>query len=593
MVAQLMTLAQTNPPEVIDPATNMVVLIIIFGGLAVFLGIPFYLSQRQAAGGGPSDDEKLARRIREAIAHYGDDCDIYMPINGVNQLVAGPSYRAAYGAPVTGVTMPLVAPPPMPMPAAMPAPVRPTAPRIDTAVTMKGMTHADIREQRTQRAVAGLMGQLAPRVSLDRIDLAAVPILYLDNGSVITLDFTSNEPHVRLCGASGRGKGNTQMLIAISCLSAGPEKAEVWIIDPKSGMDYRGFAMQVAHARLYADVYLLDDNRDPLRDEQGKSIPLFDGTILDGMTDVIRTMNDRNRIIGDADCVNLREYNAKVAPQHRLPIIVVMIDEAAALEAYQDRIAQITAMCRSAGMAIVICTQQPQASVLPTVIQANLHQSLVLGLTSTKYSEVALGHPKGHNYPYEPGLIDVPGIAIYRRNATEVIGRVPEMTAAVRTQAIAQLKARWPRTDHAVPQPVPYAQRSFGVRTMERDLADIDLRREPPAFDEPELPVERLSAGQRTALHLAIATYAWPTDVRPDRQRLGGWLVEQLAEGHVFSPDDLSWTKVVEQLYGPGVTGGKYYELARSAVTKLLPHIETILAQAELPVPLYDMPEIA
>ena len=238
--------------------------------------------------------------------------------------------------------------------------------------------------------------------------------------------------HGVICGASRSGKGNLLQLISLSALSLGPEAVQVWHLDAKQGLDY-SYSMNIAHARLYADV----------RDPDGEL--LSDDTLENGFHKVIVEMERRNTLMFNR-ARNIHEYMKKTG--ERLPIVVVIVDEAAELTSeQQEMLCTIARMGAASGIVLLCSTQYPTADVLPSQVQANALNRIVLQLASSKYTQVALGLAPGERSTYEPSAIKPRGVAIFKSNGGEqVIGRVPEVTDAQREQTLATIIAQWPRS---------------------------------------------------------------------------------------------------------------------------------------------------
>jgi hypothetical protein len=229
-----------------------------------------------------------------------------------------------------------------------------------------------------------------------------------------------------ICGAKGKGKGNAIQATTLAALGLGPEAVEVWYLDAKQGLDY-SFAVDLKHARLYADI------------------PGADGGLTDGFTAALAEMTQRNDAMFKK-ARNYREYASRTGIHW--PIIILVVDEAAELDAAQKgQLATMARMSRAAGFIILTCTQYPTAEVLSSQVQANAVCRLCLQVPSAKYTSVALGLAPGQRSLYEPAAIPEPGIAVYRRNGDERLGRVPEVDDRSRAIVIRQLIDRWPRAN--------------------------------------------------------------------------------------------------------------------------------------------------
>lgn len=239
--------------------------------------------------------------------------------------------------------------------------------------------------------------------------------------------------HIGIFGASQNGKGNLEQLLALSALQLGPAQATVWILDPKSGVDYKDIAFYTKHGRLYADV------------------PNVDGSLDDGFTAVIEEMHDRySKFQGMRPTArNLREYNSRAAVP--LPAMLVIIDEVKMLNQPQrEKLDKLAQMAAASGITLLIATTYPTANHLSSLVQANLKVRIVFGFATTKYTEVALGLDRGEDHLYEPGAISEPGVAIVRyEGGREVLGRVPHLTDSVLHEMTSVVQRQYPRLPDA------------------------------------------------------------------------------------------------------------------------------------------------
>ncbi|NDK09665.1 DNA translocase FtsK [Candidatus Gracilibacteria bacterium] len=93
---------------------------------------------------------------------------------------------------------------------------------------------------------------------------------------------------------------------------------------------------------------------------------------------------------------NLKEYNAKVTKQERLPYIVIVIDELADLmmsgqkKEVEGNIARIAQMARAVGMHLIVATQRPSVDVITGLIKANIPSRIAFTVASQIDSRTVL-----------------------------------------------------------------------------------------------------------------------------------------------------------------------------------------------------------
>lgn len=178
-------------------------------------------------------------------------------------------------------------------------------------------------------------------------ELDAIPLLY-DGHQWATLSLrhsAANGGDLVICGAKRWGKGNAAQLIALQILQLGPTAAEVWILDPKSGLDY-GFALRLQHARLYIGGLESDARPDPT---------VADGSLRAGYDAALKEMFRRNSLMQrtaqqrGTTIRNIEEYNAQARAGEQLPYIAVIADEVADLG--KEERAVLCTLVRMAGAA--------------------------------------------------------------------------------------------------------------------------------------------------------------------------------------------------------------------------------------------------
>jgi hypothetical protein len=263
---------------------------------------------------------------------------------------------------------------------------------------------------------------------LDQAQLNRLPVLF-DGERWLTLDATASR-HGVICGASRSGKGNLLQLMALTVLTKGPERAEVWVLDPKGGLDYQPLR-HLAHARVFADVVAGENP--------------FDGDLSAGYQAALDELGRRNQLLLAAEARNHHEYRERTGKT--LPILVLICDEVAELSGPQQRVlATLARMSAAAGMVIWAATQYPTVESLPAQVQANALDRIVFQFPSPRYTTVALGLAPGERPKWEPSAIGERGVAILRQDGRDVaIGRVHHLTEPTYRAILRALRSRYPR----------------------------------------------------------------------------------------------------------------------------------------------------
>lgn len=278
------------------------------------------------------------------------------------------------------------------------------------------------------QATRAALARLPKATPLRPADGLHIPILF-DGIRWHTLNL-STDLHWGVFGTTGSGKGNFLQHLVLQALHAGPKLVQVVIIDWKAGVDYT-FCKHIEHATLYKR----------------------DGT-AEGLTAMVRLMNQRLDLMEQVDARNMPEYNAKVHSDQQLPWVIVVADEIGdASNTEQRQIETLARMARAAGIILFVSTQYPTVEVLSSQIQANVPNRVVFRVVASSYSGVALRRQKADPGMFEPAAIpkDLPGVAVLRTDGgDEALGRVPHITDYTRWELIAELAAAWTKPEEPV-----------------------------------------------------------------------------------------------------------------------------------------------
>jgi S-DNA-T family DNA segregation ATPase FtsK/SpoIIIE len=190
-----------------------------------------------------------------------------------------------------------------------------------------------------------------PPASGELVDLGALPVALGEDGQVYRLRLVGT--HQLVVGATGSGKGSVlwSMLTAVAPAIRDGLVA-VWAIDPKGGMELgpgAGLFTRFTHGSTQAD---------------GASHELDYAGVLEDAVEVMRHRQD-----------TLRGITRQHTPTAATPLIVIVVDELAALTAYltdRDAKRRITAALslllsqgRAVGVTVVGAIQDPRKETLP------------------------------------------------------------------------------------------------------------------------------------------------------------------------------------------------------------------------------------
>ncbi|WP_336784695.1 FtsK/SpoIIIE domain-containing protein [Paenibacillus sp. MMO-177] len=202
-------------------------------------------------------------------------------------------------------------------------------------------------------------------------------LLYLNLGGEFE-GGAQHAPHTLIAGATGSGKSVLlQNLILDICVTNKKELAHIYLIDPKYGVDYMHLA----------DLPHLVEG---IVDDQNKATHILEDLVIE--------MNDRYQKFKEIRVNNLKDYNAKVLDDEKLPLIFLIHDEFAEwmlIDEYKSAVSSIVqrlgVKARAAGIHLIFAAQRPDANVLPVQLRDNLGNRLILRVESIGTSEISLG----------------------------------------------------------------------------------------------------------------------------------------------------------------------------------------------------------
>ena len=197
-------------------------------------------------------------------------------------------------------------------------------------------------------------------------------------------------PHMLMAGATGQGKsvGLNAMLVSL-LYKKHPSQLKFVLVDPKK--------VELTLFNHIERHYLA-------------KLPAAEEAIITDNSQVVRTikslcleMDQRYELLKNAQCRNLKEYNAKFVRRklnpengHRyLPYIVLVIDEFADLimtagKEVEMPIARLAQLARAIGIHLIIATQRPSVNIITGTIKANFPGRVAFRVTSKVDSRTIL-----------------------------------------------------------------------------------------------------------------------------------------------------------------------------------------------------------
>ncbi|MCU0587425.1 MAG: DNA translocase FtsK 4TM domain-containing protein [Syntrophobacteraceae bacterium] len=182
-------------------------------------------------------------------------------------------------------------------------------------------------------------------------------------------------PHLLIAGATGTGKSVCiNSLLGSLIFRNTPEDLRLLLIDPKRIElgTYEGIPhlihpvvtdAKVATRALRWAVEEMELRYKLLADKGARSIEAYNRAIL------------REKLKSDQE--STASADESVLPHHRLPFVVVVIDELADLmmvasREVEESITRLAQMARAAGIHLILATQRPSVDVLTGIIKANI-----------------------------------------------------------------------------------------------------------------------------------------------------------------------------------------------------------------------------
>jgi len=217
------------------------------------------------------------------------------------------------------------------------------------------------------------------------------------NGSLLYLNLggefgglSAHDPHSLVAGATGSGKSVLIQAMLLDIAATNPKDlAHIVLIDPKMGVDY-------------AALEDLPHMREKVVTEKERSREILEA--------LVEEMESRYRQFAAVRARDLPAFNAKSAPECRLPMVFLVHDEFADWmlddeykAAVGAAVQRLGVKARAAGIHLIFAAQRPDKDVMPMQLRDNLGNRLILKVASEATSKIALDRPgaerllgKGH-----------------------------------------------------------------------------------------------------------------------------------------------------------------------------------------------------
>lgn len=230
--------------------------------------------------------------------------------------------------------------------------------------------------------VDGLLGYVTLEQVLNnypREDRDFLPIGFgVGEGRMISWVHLAKHPHFLIGGSTGGGKSNAINVIICTLIQKHtPEEVQFCLIDLKEGLEFQHFE-NIPHLVMpvVKDI------------EQAANVL--------NQLEVLRAQ--RAQLLAGATVKDIDQYNALADLKgfKRMPRIVVIFDEYAAIQIRRDMEASIQASVmqllnkgRAAGVHMILCTQNPSVDIIPGPSKANMAFRLA-GLMPTKSASMTI-----------------------------------------------------------------------------------------------------------------------------------------------------------------------------------------------------------
>ena len=278
-------------------------------------------------------------------------------------------------------------------------------------------------------------------------------------------------PHLLVAGATGQGKSVGLNAIITSLLyKKHPSQLKFVLVDPK-----------MVEFSMYRNI-----DKHFLAQIPDAETPVITDTslVLSTLNSLVQEMEDRYKLLMDANVRNIKEYNEKFINRrlnpykgHKyLPYIVIIIDEfgdfiMTAGKEVETPIARIAQKARAVGMHLILATQRPSVNIITGVIKANFPARMAFKVSSGIDSKTILDQSGAQQLVGKGDLLYLQGDSPVRVQCAFV--DTPEVEKVV--EYISEQQG-YPAPFELPEPPVPEGEN--------KDLSGVDLSKKDPYFEE-------------------------------------------------------------------------------------------------------------
>lgn len=251
-----------------------------------------------------------------------------------------------------------------------------------TDIVLQNQRNSDVlyldipREQGDPVLYQNVQSKIPAIESLDQLPIA---LGQTPEGTDV-IEYLNRMPHLLVGGSTGSGKTIFLETLLAALLKTHPKKDDIEIILMSS--KFEDFSAFHGLPQLFGGDVIKDASR---------------GTLL-LRREIYEESQNRGNLFNDAGVPNLAEYN-KISSTKIKPIVVV-IDEFADLVEQLDKkdkedffnpVLRIAQTGRNRGIHLILCTQRPEANLVPTNIRSQLNARVALRVNDKQSSYMILG----------------------------------------------------------------------------------------------------------------------------------------------------------------------------------------------------------